>query len=75
MDLGESKHLHCFPSIRPRWKTVDIDSAAKLPTKTDGQNTYEYMLDNAHRFRSGKYPALDFRHFPLSEDLILMLKT
>ena len=39
--------------MRPRWETVDIDSAAELRTETDGKNTHEYMLDNTHRFRWG----------------------
>ena len=58
-------------SIRSRWKTADIESTAKLPTKIDAWNTHEYMLDNTHWSRSGEQPALDFRRFPMYESLIL----
>ena len=34
MDLGESKDLHCLPSVHGG-KKEDIDSTAGLPTETD----------------------------------------
>ena len=70
MDLGKNKDIHRFPSVQDG-KTVDFDSAAGLPTETDGQNTREYTLNNTHRFRSGGKLEPDLRHFPMSEDLII----
>ena len=48
-----------------------IDSAAELPTETDGKDTHEYMLDSTHRYWSREQLAPDFRQVPMSEDLIL----
>ena len=73
-ELGRNSGLTSF-SIRPRWKTVDIDSAAQLPTETNGKNTHEYMLDKTYRSWSGQQSAPDLRHFPRSESLILNHKT
>ena len=50
---------------------VDIDSAAELPTETNGKDTHEYMLDNTHQFQSVVQLVPDLRLFPMSEDLIL----
>ena len=69
MDLGESRNLHRLPSVQ-HGKRLTLTPQLNCRQKPMDR-AHEYMLDKTYRFRLGEQPALDLRHFPMSESLIL----